>query len=107
MQKKLINQKTRLKIWRAVRRRMKVAAKAPHTSEYGLCRALLGEGRRILQDPTFCETSLEIDVFPEMRQFKPSDCSYYCDYWWPFDLEGYQVRLEVCNEIIKKLEYKK
>ena len=44
--------------------------------------------------------------FPEMQEYLPK-YALICDYWWPLDLEGYRARLEVCNEIIKKLEYKK
>ena len=116
MQKKLINQKTRLKVWRAVRREIKkhveLSKKDPNlnviNSGRGLCTFLRDETCKVKQiyDYVSIWQIHERNWFPELTNYKP-DGLRSSDYWWPLDLEGYQARLEVCNEIIKKLEYKK
>ena len=107
MQKKLINQKTKLKIWRAVRRRMKYAAKHPYCEASGLCYDLITVAELILKDPSVLLDHQAYELFPEMLEFKPTNRPRNSFWWSVFTSEGYSKRVEVCNEIIKKLEYKK
>ena len=117
MEKSFMTQKTRLKVWRAVRREIKKRvelSKDPNSMDQvnlwgeGLCHFLRDETCKVkrIHDYFPIWQMHESNWFPELTNYKP-DGLRSSDYWWPLDLEGYQARLEVCNEIIKKLEYKK
>lgn len=105
-----ITQKTRLKIWRAVRRRMKVAiveeSKLLGSSrETGLCTALRNELRKISEYYRYKETICTSSVFPEMMEFKPKQHANEFSYWWSIHGdEGYKERIKVCNAIVRRLE---
>ena len=105
MKKKLINHKTRLKIWRGVRRDMKFGVEHPESGKVvGLCHSLIRELYKCTDYGK--DTMLASDFFPEMLRFKP----IYVrpgQGWWAFDKFGYEKRVEVCDKIIKKLENKK
>lgn len=103
--KKKINQRTRLLIWRAVRRKVKMAIDLPphRRSSEGLCNFLWNEttsrGLTLNEFPS----NLAKKYFPELLPYNPHRDSAF---WWPLTEAGDRERLKVCNEIIKKLEYK-
>ena len=120
MKRLLISRKTRLKIWRKVRRRMQnvVEAAINKNDEYtflsdeaGLCNALLEEVvknhiiHRFLfgRKPCFYASR----IFSEMLEFKSADRTIYNFWWSTFTVEGYEERVKVCDAIIRKLENKK
>ena len=90
---------------------MKFGVKNPSsTNVFGLCFSLLRMASR-MASADFIEVYSIDDLlietlFPEMLQFKPAEFEIP-KYWWDFTEEGYRKRVNVCNEIIKKLEYKK
>ena len=107
-----ITQKTRLKIWRAVRRRMKVAMVEENKSlglskETGLCSALRGELYKVSE--YYKNKVMPIpSIFPELMEFKPAYCASERSYWWSiYGEKSYEERVKVCNVIIRRLEYKK
>lgn len=99
--KKLMNQKDRLKLWRSVRRMVK--AHIVDGNSNGLC-CLIDRVVNHREDLRPYSNKL-MARYPELRRRRPKRVNR--SYWWSLTPEGMKKRLEVCNEIIKELEYKK
>ena len=103
-----LTKKTKLKIWREVRRNVKtILAGDPDLAHNGLCHLLIRAKKLVTKSQyTGLASRIMHDVFQEGMKYKPTDARANW-YWWPRTTEGYKARLKVCNDIIRKLEYKK
>jgi hypothetical protein len=103
--KKLFTVKERLAIWRKVRKSVKSLVAVGNSR--GLCHLIddtLGncEGDKPDHKRPYSNTIHE--RYPEFFKHKPATAGTY---WWDLNQEGMKTRLDVCNKIIKQLEYKK
>lgn len=97
--------KEKLKVWRRVRVRCKAAIE-DISHESGLCKMLEEETRRLFGIDKAYGLTVR-DTFPELGLHRPAHAGWN-DYWWSVWTQGgYKSRLEVCNSIIRKFEYKK
>lgn len=111
-EKKLINQKLRLEIWRVVRRKQKDVVKYGSFESVGLCKHLYREAKKRLplfqhiRDKNLSPSQMSTTLFPELLGSRPTTADAH-GYWWSQTSRGQKARLNVCNKIIAKLEYKK
>lgn len=103
--KKLFTVKERLAIWRKVRKAVKEHIASNCTR--GLCHLIddtLEDDKGNKPDHKRPYSNRIEERYPEFFKHKPASVSAY---WWDLTREGMKIRLEVCNKIIKELEYKK
>ena len=103
--KSIFTVKERLKIWREVRKRVREII--DNDDEFaGICCVLdkvIGSSNNDSKRPY--TDMLEVR-YPELYKRRPKTASLG-SYWWSRNREGMLSRLEVCNEIVRQLEYKK
>ena len=103
---KKLTKKEKLKVWRAVRRNVKevLSNRNSGLAGRGLCDFLYKNLTAVSREYNDLCSRIMQNVFPEGMKYRPEN---YGMYWWPRDRSGYESRLEVCNKMIKELEYKK
>lgn len=109
MEKKVVTQKDRLKIWRAVRRKAKeiLADERNRSCIDGLCRNIEETVSEMYPNRPYLREKVVAAVKNlDLKNYRPPYKGFF-NYWWDLNHYGWEQRLKACNEIIKKLEHKK